>query len=277
MIGDGTNSAILDWTRQQTRLVQQSPSDSDKDIEVWVGGGKPLQGPFAGEMQGRPRPTGPRETQKASVMQEAVLAMDASRNPAYDSLANLLVAGRFLKEEYVDFPSYTASSLGIAIQSHAAYVKEGGELPLMEWLQWYGSTKRREEQVAGPGRPGAYMGPVTTTTTAITDEVTAEALLSQFSRDLLGRSLTEEETAKYLRQFREAEEASPQISTTTPRGMAFRDVESVTAADKGELLRQILVQNPDYQRYQIDTTIMDMLLEDIEEGKKVIYGGFPGR
>jgi hypothetical protein len=45
-----------------------------------------------------------------------------------------------------------------------------------------------------------------------------------------------------------------------------------TAASKEELLRQVISSNPDFQNYQIDTTIMDMLLDDIKSAKEVIYG-----
>jgi hypothetical protein len=38
------------------------------------------------------------------------------------------------------------------------------------------------------------------------------------------------------------------------------------------MLRQVLSQNPDYQKFQIDTTIMDLLLEDIKAGQEVIRG-----
>jgi hypothetical protein len=105
----------------------------------------------------------------------------------------------------------------------------------------------------------------------LTDEMTAEALLDKFSRDLLGRGLTKRETEKYLKEFRKGEQAAPQVTTSTPgRGTMSQVTE--TAASKEEMLRQIVSRNPDYEKFQINTTIMDMLMEDIEEGKRVIYG-----
>ena len=245
-----------------------TPGGSVQDINVMVGRPQPMQGPFAGELQGKPRPT-VSSTIPASQLQESVLAMAANRDPAYNDLADLLIAGDFLRKDYKKYPRYTSNSLGEAITLHAAYVKGGGDKPFAEWLQWYADTQEPSEESR---RRGAYRGPVTTTTTTITDEVTAEALLDRVSRDLLGRALTKQETSKYLREFRQAEEGAPQVTVSTPRGQAAQDVRTVTAADKGEMLRQIIVQNPDYQKYQVDTTIMDMLLGDIEKGREVIYG-----
>ena len=88
---------------------------------------------------------------------------------------------------------------------------------------------------------------------------------------LLGRGLTKKETEKYLREFRQAEMGAPQV-TTTARGAGATTQLTETAASKDEMLRQIISQNPDYQKFQVDTTIMDMLMEDIEKGKKAIYG-----
>jgi hypothetical protein len=192
--------------------------------------------------------------------------MDASRDPQYNNIAGLLVASNFLKKDYAKYPSYAASSLNTAIESHNAYAKAGGTLPFFEWLSWYSSTA---EPVEEPG--GAYTGPVTTTSVTVTDETTAEALLDKFSRDLLGRGLTKQETNKYLRQFREAEMGAPQV-TTTEGSRGTRTSMTETAASKEELLRQIISSNPDFQKYQIDTTIMDMLLDDIKSAEEVIYG-----
>ena len=270
-----TGDSVLDSVKTQTAQVASAPAAVEQDVDVLVGGGQKIQGPFAGEIQGRQRPKTPPVTIKASAIQDSILALGANLDPQYDAVAGLLVAGDFLKPEYVKYPAYTSNSMGTAINLHAAYVKNGGDRPLMEWLDWYARNRPQEADAPSAARAGAYTGPVTTTTTTLTDEVTAEALLNQVSRDLLGRSLTKKETQKYLNEFRQAEEGAPQVTTTTPGGPASRETETVTAADKGELLRQILVENPDYQKYQVDTTIMDLLMEDIDEGKKVIYGGLP--
>ena len=131
----------------------------------------------------------------------------------------------------------------------------------------------------GPGSPGGgdgdsggkYKGPVTTTSSTITDEISAKALLNNYARDLIGRDLNDKEVDKYVKQFNRLEKENPQVSVSTP-GVGRASSVTNTAASKEELLRQVVSSNPDYAKFQIDTTIMDMLLDDIEKGKAVING-----
>lgn len=249
--------------KAQADGVAAAAPTSSGDFDVWIGLEKsPSLGPVYG-----PRPD-KRVTQKASELQNAVLSMGASRDPAYNDITSLLIAGGFLKKDYAQYPTYASSSLGTALELHNAYVKTGGDKPFSDWLGWYASTQ--PEDTSGGG-VGAYTGPVTTTSVTVTDETTAEALLNKFARDLLGRGLTQQETQKYIKQFRAAEMESPQV-TTTEGSRGTRTSMTETAASKDELLRQIVSENPDYQKYQIDTTIMDLLLNDIKAGQEVIRG-----
>lgn len=252
---------VSKYTKQADAVVASAPTKSG-DIQVWIGTETvPQLGPVYGDRGTK------RTTQKASELQNALLAMGGARDPEYNSLTSLLVAGNFLKKDYAKYPTYASSSLGTAIEVHNAYVNAGGDKPFAEWLQWYASTETDRD-----GDGGAYTGPVTTVSTTITDEITAEALLDKYARDLLGRGLTEKEVNKYIKEFNQAEMESPQISTVTPQGKARRESVTETAASKEELLRQIVSSNPDYAKYQIDTTIMDLLLDDIKAGQEVIRG-----
>ena len=252
---------VAKYKDQANGVVAAAPTKSG-DIQVWIGTQSvPQLGPVYGERgQGR-------VTKSASELQNSLLAMGASRAPEYKDLTNLLIAGNFLKKDYAKYPTYASSSLGTAIEVHNAYVNSGGDKPFSDWLAWYASTEMDRDSEGG----GAYTGPVTTTSTTITDEVTAEALLDKFARDLLGRGLTERETQKYIKEFNKAEAASPQVTTTSGSG-ATRTSTTETAASKEELLRQVVSSNPDYAKYQVDTTIMDLLLDDIKAGMEVIRG-----
>ena len=123
----------------------------------------------------------------------------------------------------------------------------------------------------GDSGSGKYKGPVTTTSSTITDEISAKALLNNYARDLIGRDLNDKEVDKYVKQFNRLEKENPQVSVSTP-GVGRAASVTNTAASKEELLRQVVSSNPDYAKFQIDTTIMDMLLDDIEKGKAVING-----
>ena len=249
---------VADAKRQVDNRVSGS-TPSSEDPLIWVSGSG-VTVPKRGTL-------GKNEL-KVSEMKQSVLAAAANRDPYFSTLANSLYATNFISKSSRNIPEYVAAGLENAINVYQAYVSTGGDKSFSDWWGGYVQSAPPREDDGG----GAYTGPVTTVTTSITDENTAEALLNNMARDLLGRGLTEKETNKYLRQFRQAEEEAPQVTTTTPMGKARRETETVSAADKGELLREILVKNPDYQKYQIDTTIMDMLIDDIKKGQEVIYG-----
>ena len=106
---------------------------------------------------------------------------------------------------------------------------------------------------------------------SITDEDTAEALLDKYARDLVGRGLTAKERDKYIKQFNKAEMESPQVTVSSGSG-AVRTSTTTSAPSKEEMLRDIVSKNPDYAKFQIDTTVMDMLMDDIRKGQEVING-----
>jgi hypothetical protein len=45
--------------------------------------------------------------------------------------------------------------------------------------------------------------------------------------------------------------------------------EGLTPQGREDILRQVLAKNPDFVDYQLDTTVMDFMLEDIDRGKQV--------
>lgn len=213
---------------------------------------------------------GGRETMSLTQMQAALKAAGANRDPGYTDFASKLVQGGFLSKSYVNIPEYAANSLGTAVDLYQAYLSSGGAESFDSWFNGYVSSAPSEDTTGG-GRGGGYTGPVTTTSVSITDENTAEALLDRYARDLLGRGLTKQETEKYIRQFNRAEAEAPQVSVSAGTGAA-RSSTTTTAASKEELLREVISKNPDYAKFQVDTTIMDLLMDDIRKGQEVING-----
>jgi len=246
---------------------EETRESKDSNPMVWVGN-VPVR--VEGE-----KPMTRRDVVSKSDMIRKAVAAGARRDPQYYALADQLVRNSFMSESASRYPGGVAAGLGNAIDVYQSYAREGGTMNFTQWLDWYSSGAPEAEDSQGRGGRsfgrGGYSGPTTTTSVTLTDEMTAEALLDKFSRDLLGRGLTKRETEKYLKEFRKGEQAAPQVTTSVPgRGTMSQVTE--TAASKEEMLRQIVSRNPDYEKFQINTTIMDMLMEDIEEGKRVIYG-----
>jgi len=242
-----------------TATVGEEDKKNDNPL-VWIGQ-RVIERPDGGSFMDRDYMT-------KTDMQQKVMSQGAQRLPTYFNLADKLVKSDFMTKSSAKYPGGVAGGLSNAIDVYNAYASEGGTMNFTQWLDWYSSGAGESDEGR---RGGGYSGPTTTTSVTLTDETTAESLLDTFARDLLGRGLTEKETNKYLKQFRTAEMEAPQVTTTT-RGVGSAMQVTETAASKDEMLRQIISSNPDYQKFQVDTTIMDMLMDDIEKGKKAIYG-----
>jgi hypothetical protein len=246
-------------------LIQAPSDDKKKDTDPRVViGSRPKNYPG-----GRSVPE--QEVMSLSTMQQKVMSAGGQRLPSYYELGEKLIKSGLMSRSSF-YPEGVSGGVGNAVRVWQAYNADGGTMNFTQWLDWYSKTAPDEEGSGRGGGGGGYTGPSTTTSMTLTDETTAEALLDRFARDLLGRGLTKKETNKYIKQFRESEMESPQVTTTMPGGPGRATQVTETAASKDELLRQMISSNPDYQKFQVDTTIMDMLMDDIEKGKKVIYG-----
>ena len=263
------DESILDAVKNQTKGVTGSSTTTSDPVILFSGGGKTFIPSVPGEIPGRVTSSGGL-TKTASQIQREILAAAGRRDPNYNAWAQLLVQGGFTTESRAKIPEYVASDAMNAIDMYQAYSTEGGAGSFQDWIIGYVQSAPPIETTGGAGG-GGYSGPVTTTTVNITDEDTAEALLDKYARDLLGRGLTEKERNKYVKEFNVAEAQAPQVTVSEGAG-ASRATTTTTATSKEELLRQVVSKNPDYAKFQVDTTIMDMLMDDIRKGQEVIRG-----
>lgn len=166
---------------------------------------------------------------------------------------------------------YVASVMDGTSRALTMYQNSGSDLPFDEWLDQTAQKVGRSGDLSSGSGGGRYTGPVTTTSRTITDEVTAENLLQTLATDMLGRSLTTDEVAKYTKQFNQQERANPQV-TVSQASTGSATSTTNTAPDKAELLRRILVGNEDFMENQIDTNVMDMFVNRVKGGQAVING-----
>lgn len=263
------DSIYGDAQDQLNKISAQSSVSSDDPVILFSSGNKTFTPAVPGEIPGRVTSSGG-VTKSASQIQREILAAAANRDPNYNTWAQVLLQGGFTSESRSKIPLYVASDAMNAIKMYQAYSVEGGRNSFQDWMVGYVQSSPQVDS-SGGGGGGGYSGPVTTTSVSITDENTAEALLDKYARDLLGRGLTKQETQKYIKDFNKAEAAAPQVTTSSGSG-ATRTSTTETAASKEELLREVVSRNPDFAKYQVDTTIMDMLMDDIRKGQEVING-----
>jgi hypothetical protein len=88
--------------------------------------------------------------------------------------------------------------------------------------------------------------------------------------ELIGRPVDDKELQKITRRMRGAEMAQPQITTSTTGSSVTQ--QGLTSQGREDILRDVISKNPEFVDYQLDTTVMDLMLEDIDTGKQVARG-----
>lgn len=258
-------SILNDVKNQSKNIVGSDSSKEDDPIILFSGGGKTFSPSVPGQIPGRIT-SASGQSKSVSQIQREVLAAAGRRDSNYSAWVQLLLQGGFTTKSRAKVAEYVAADVKNATDMYRAFSTEGGSGSFQDWIIGY-----VQSAPPGSGDDGAYTGPVTTTSTTITDENTAEALLDKYARDLLGRGLTKKETQKYIKDFNKAEAGAPQV-TTSAGSRATRTSTTETAASKEELLREVVSKNPDFAKFQVDTTVMDMLMDDIRKGQEVING-----
>lgn len=137
--------------------------------------------------------------------------------------------------------------------AYEAYVESGG----------------RAGGAGGGGGGGRYTGPVRSVSVQAESDIVASA--RAVAEELLGRMPTQEELDRVVKRTRSAERKQPTIQTQQGPGQVTTE-EGLTKEGRDNILRQVLMQSPDYQDYQIDSTVMDMMLNNLSRGQEVARG-----
>jgi hypothetical protein len=120
----------------------------------------------------------------------------------------------------------------------------------------------------GDGSGGRYRGPVASRTMMAESDIRATA--NALAIELIGRPVDDKELDKITKRMRGAEIAQPQITTSTTGSSVTQ--QGLTSQGREDILRDVISKNPEFVDYQLDTTVMDLMLEDIETGKQVARG-----
>lgn len=165
-------------------------------------------------------------------------------------------SGRALYERLVE-TSYDMSTQG-EYRSPQALAWEIG--------QQYGFDGSGGEGSGGSRGSGAYTGPRASITVQAESDINATA--NALAMEMIGRTLSEKELARVTRRIRSAEMEQPQVTT----GSAARTVttQGLTAQGREDILRDVIAQRPEFESYQLDTTVMDAMNSYIQEKRAVI-------
>ena len=119
----------------------------------------------------------------------------------------------------------------------------------------------------GGGR-GGYKGPVASRTMQAESDIKATA--NALAIELIGRPVDDKELDRIVKRMRGAEMAQPQVTTSVPGSSVTK--QGLTPQGREDILREVISKNPEFIDYQLDTTVMDLMLEDIDTGKQVARG-----
>ena len=192
--------------------------------------------------------------------------------------ANAPRASKEDKNRYSNFVSdlrrYTGSELGTEGGVEAAWklVLEDADLSNVPAFDLLTSGPSKAGQPSGSaasgGGRGGYSGPTTSRTMMAESDIRATA--NALAIELIGRPVDDKELDKITRRMRMAEVQQPQITTSTTGSSVTQ--QGLTAQGREDILRDLISKNPEYQDFQVDTTVLDAMTGFINE-KKQVSGG----
>lgn len=123
-------------------------------------------------------------------------------------------------------------------------------------------------QMDGAGGAGGYRGPTQTITEMAESDIRKSA--NAIAIELLGRPVDEQEMGRIVRKMRSAEQEQPTVTTAVPGSTLTQ--QGLTATGREDILRELISQNPEYEQFQVDTTVLDSMLDFVNR-KKQVSGG----
>lgn len=192
--------------------------------------------------------------------------------------ANAPRASKEDKNRYSNFVSdlrrYTGSELGTEGGVEAAWklVLEDADLSNVPAFDLLSGGPSRAGQPSGSaasgGGRGGYSGPTVSRTVQAESDIRATA--NALAIELIGRPVDDKELERITKRLRTAEMEQPQVTVSTPGSSVTK--QGLTAQGREDILREVISKNPEYEKFQVDTTVLDAMSDFIDR-KKEISGG----
>lgn len=125
----------------------------------------------------------------------------------------------------------------------------------------------REGTGEGGSGSGRYDGPVSRVTLQAESDI--ESTANALALEMLGRTLNNDEIARVTKRIRTAEYAQPDVTTPTGPGGTVAQ-QGLTAEGRQQILRDVISQNPEFEQFQVDSTVMDATLDYIKKKRAVV-------
>jgi len=95
------------------------------------------------------------------------------------------------------------------------------------------------------------------------NDADVRVLANGLAEEMIGRRITEKEFDKLLKRVRKEEGESPTISRSS--GKTTRTETGITNSEREEVLAEVLRENPEWKKYQMDTASLDYTRDFIRE------------
>jgi hypothetical protein len=103
------------------------------------------------------------------------------------------------------------------------------------------------------------------------DERDVDRTANALALELIGRPLSQKELSKVTKRLRSEEAANPTISTP---GVGSSVTQSgLSAEGRADVLREVISENPEYQQFQVDNTVLDTMLSELNKREQMVNGG----
>lgn len=131
-----------------------------------------------------------------------------------------------------------------------------------------GQSGSRFFDSGGSGGSGGYSGPVATTT--LMDDRDVDRTANALALELIGRPLSDKELAKVTQRLRTEERANPTV--TTPGTGTSLTQSGLSAEGRADVLREVIAENPEYRQFQVDNTVLDTMLSELNKREQMVNG-----
>lgn len=167
----------------------------------------------------------------------------------------------------------TGNSTGKALWETAVAMaerdyREGRESTPLDYLNSWVGQYTDGGMGSGSGGGGGYSGPVATTT--LMDDRDVDRTANALALELIGRPLSDKELAKVTARLRTEERANPTI--TTPGTGTSLTQSGLSAEGRADVLREVIAENPEYRQFQVDNTVLDTMLSELNKREQMVNG-----
>ena len=191
----------------------------------------------------------------------------ANNRNEYDALMGQLRSAGYLGPRANSISAQTEAFKDAANEASARYLADETEnVDVIDYI--LSQAQAGGSGGSGGSGGGGYSGPTASRTMMAESDIRATA--NALAIELIGRPVDDKELEKITRRMRTAEVQQPQITTSTVGSSVTQ--QGLTSQGREDILRELISENPEYEQFQVDTTVLDAMTGFINK-KKQVSGG----